>query len=118
MNTTAVMRIPLPQTEQSGRACRFLPPSIGSLPMRSLIALVGIGAVHGTGYRLPDGSHRVMLASRELSSKLPAEVQNWVNEVLQFTYGEGLAMNTVSNETSEGLAQCLVDNAPAESQHG
>jgi len=69
-------------------------------------------------YRLPDGYHQVMLASRELASKLPSEAQTWVNETLQFTHGEGLVMNSVSNTTGGGLPQYLVENVPAESQYG
>jgi uncharacterized membrane protein (UPF0182 family) len=69
-------------------------------------------------YRLPDGYHQVMLASRELAAQLPAEAQTWVNENLQFTHGEGLVMNSVSKTTGGGLPQYLVDNVPAESQFG
>lgn len=69
-------------------------------------------------YRLPDGYHQVMLASRELASQLPSEAQTWVNETLQFTHGEGLVMNSVSNTTGGGLPQYLVDNVPAESKYG
>ena len=39
-------------------------------------------------YHLADGYHQVMLATRELSAKLPAKAQTWVNENLQFTHGE------------------------------
>ena len=69
-------------------------------------------------YRLPDGYHQVMLASRELASQLPSEAQTWVNENLQFTHGEGLVMNFVSNTTGGGLPQYLLENVPAESQYG
>ena len=69
-------------------------------------------------YRLPDGYHQVMLASRELAAQLPSEAQTWVNENLQFTHGEGLVMNSVSKTTGGGLPQYLVDNVPAESQYG
>ena len=69
-------------------------------------------------YRLPDGYHQVMLASRELASQLPSDAQTWVNETLEFTHGEGLVMNSVSNTTGGGLPQYLVDNVPAESQYG
>jgi len=69
-------------------------------------------------YHLPNGYHQVMLASRELASQLPSEAQTWVNETLQFTHGEGLVMNSVSNTTGGGLPQYLVDNVPAESQYG
>jgi uncharacterized membrane protein (UPF0182 family) len=69
-------------------------------------------------YRLPDGYHQVMLASRELAAQLPSDAQTWVNETLQFTHGEGLVMNSVSNTTGGGLPQYLVDNIPAESQYG
>jgi uncharacterized membrane protein (UPF0182 family) len=69
-------------------------------------------------YRLADGYHQVMLASRELASQLPSDAQTWVNENLEFTHGNGLVMNFVSTTTGGGLPQYLLENIPAESQYG
>jgi uncharacterized membrane protein (UPF0182 family) len=69
-------------------------------------------------YHLADGFHQVMLSPRELASQLPAQAQTWVNENLEFTHGEGLVMNFVSNSTGGGLPQYLLENIPAESQYG
>ncbi len=69
-------------------------------------------------YHLADGYHQVMLATRELSSELPAKAQTWVNENLQFTHGSGLVMNFVSKTTGGGFPQFLIQNVPAESTYG
>jgi hypothetical protein len=69
-------------------------------------------------YHLTDGFHQVMLSPRELASQLPAQAQTWVNENLEFTHGEGLVMNFVSNSTGGGLPQYLLEDIPAESQYG
>ena len=69
-------------------------------------------------YHLADGFHQVMLSPRELASQLPTQAQTWVNENLEFTHGEGMVMNFVSNSTGGGLPQYLLENIPAESQYG
>jgi uncharacterized membrane protein (UPF0182 family) len=58
----------------------------------------------------------MMLAARELRlSKLPAGIQNWVNERLIFTHGYGVTMNSVSRFTKEGLPEFTLFNMPVES---
>jgi len=69
-------------------------------------------------YHLADGFHQVMLSPRELAAQLPADAQTWVNENLEFTHGEGMVMNFVSNSTGGGLPNYLLENVPAESQFG
>jgi hypothetical protein len=69
-------------------------------------------------YHLPDGYHQVMLSSRELSERLPAEAQTWVNQKLQFTHGYGLVMSFVSKTVGEGFPQYLLENIPPESAYG
>jgi uncharacterized membrane protein (UPF0182 family) len=69
-------------------------------------------------YHLADGFHQVMLSPRELAAKLPDDAQTWVNENLEFTHGEGMVMNFVSNSTGGGLPDYLLENVPAESQFG
>ena len=58
-------------------------------------------------YHLADGYHQVMLATRELSAKLPAKARTWVNQNLEFTHGEGVVMNFVSKSTPEGFRSFL-----------
>ena len=65
-------------------------------------------------YHLADGYHQVMLSTRELSAELPAKAQTWVNQNLQFTHGEGVAMNFVSKITPGGFPEYLIDNVPPE----
>ena len=69
-------------------------------------------------YHLADGYHQVMLATRELSSELPAKAQTWVNQYLEFTHGYGLVMNFVSKTTGGGFPKYLLENVPAESAFG
>ena len=69
-------------------------------------------------YHLPDGYHQVMLSTRELSAKLPAQAQTWMNENLQFTHGYGVVMNFVSKITAGGFPEFLIENVPPESSAG
>jgi uncharacterized membrane protein (UPF0182 family) len=69
-------------------------------------------------YRLTDGYHQVMLATRELSPELPAKAQTWVNQYLQFTHGYGVVMNFVSKKIGGGFPRYLLENIPAESAYG
>ena len=64
-------------------------------------------------YHLQDGTHQVMLASRELSPALPEAAQTWVNETLEFTHGYGLVMNYVSKTVGGGFPLYLLENVPA-----
>jgi uncharacterized membrane protein (UPF0182 family) len=61
-----------------------------------------------------DGEYRqVMLSARELSAeKLSGEAQTWVNRVLQFTHGYGVALSPVNEITPEGLPNLLVKDIP------
>jgi uncharacterized membrane protein (UPF0182 family) len=69
-------------------------------------------------YHLADGYHQVMLATREVSADLPAKARTWVNYNLQFTHGEGVVMNFVSDITPGGFPEYLIENVPPESSHG
>ena len=69
-------------------------------------------------YHMKDGYHQVMLATRELSPKLPQAAQTWVNEYLEFTHGYGLVMNLVSKTVGEGFPQYLIENVPPTSTQG
>jgi hypothetical protein len=69
-------------------------------------------------YRLADGYHQVMLATRELSADLPAQAQTWVNQNLQFTHGEGVVMNFVTKITTGGFPEFLIENVPPQCSDG
>jgi len=69
-------------------------------------------------YRLADGYHQVMLATRELSRELPSAAQTWVNERLQFTHGYGAVMNLVSKTAGDGVPSYVLDNIPPRSRYG
>ena len=54
-----------------------------------------------------------MLASREINiEKLPAGSRSWVNDRLTYTHGYGVAMNTASRFTREGLPDFLLSDMP------
>jgi uncharacterized membrane protein (UPF0182 family) len=69
-------------------------------------------------YHLADGYHQVMLSTRELSPRLPAEAQTWVNQYLQFTHGYGLVMSFASQTVGGGFPKYLLQNIPPESDYG
>jgi hypothetical protein len=69
-------------------------------------------------YHLADGYHQVMLSTRELSPKLPAEAQTWVNQNLQFTHGYGLVMSFASQTVGGGFPKYLLQNIPPQSDYG
>jgi uncharacterized membrane protein (UPF0182 family) len=56
---------------------------------------------------------QVMLGARELvQARLPDRAQTWVTRRLQFTHGYGVAMNTVSEVTPEGLPRFVIRDIP------
>ena len=69
-------------------------------------------------YHLTDGYHQVMLATRELSPKLPADAQTWVNQYLEYTHGYGLVMSLVSKKVGGGFPRYLLEDVPATSTAG
>jgi len=68
-------------------------------------------------YHLADGYHQVMLSTRELSPRLPAQAQTWVNQYLQFTHGYGLVMSFASQTIGGGFPKYLLQNIPPESDY-
>jgi uncharacterized protein len=68
-------------------------------------------------YHLADGYHQVMLATRELSPRLPAQAQTWVNQYLQFTHGYGLVMSFASQTVGGGFPKYLLQNIPPASDY-
>ncbi|MGB3775392.1 MAG: UPF0182 family protein [Leeuwenhoekiella sp.] len=64
-----------------------------------------------------DGKYRqVMISAREMNAEnLPADSRTFVNERFKYTHGNGIAMATVSDFTSEGLPNFLAKNIPPQS---
>ncbi len=61
---------------------------------------------------------QVMLAVRELEvDQLAEQAQSWINRHLIFTHGYGIALNSVSGVTPEGLPQLLVRDIPPVATH-
>ena len=67
-----------------------------------------------------DGEKRqVMLSARELfPQNLDPEDQNWVNQKLQYTHGFGAAVSPVTEFTTEGRPNFLLNNIPPEGELG
>jgi uncharacterized protein len=69
-------------------------------------------------YMLDGELTQVMLAARELDvDQLAEQAQSWINRHLIFTHGYGIALNSVSGVTPEGLPQLLVRDIPPVSAH-
>jgi len=65
------------------------------------------------------GKYRqVMVSAREMvPSNLPAGSQSFVNEVFIYTHGYGVAMNTVTEFSEEGLPNFLIKDIPPQAQY-
>ena len=63
-----------------------------------------------------DGKYRqVLLSAREVApEKLPAESQTWVNRMLFYTHGIGIAMSPVTEFTPEGRPEFFAKDIPAD----
>lgn len=61
-----------------------------------------------------DGRVRqVLLAARELGGRLPGQSNTWVNRILQYTHGYGLAMSLAAHEDAgEGLPKLVIKDLP------
>ncbi len=62
-----------------------------------------------------DGRLRqVLLAARELGDRLPGQSDTWVNRILQYTHGYGLAMSLAAHEDTagSGLPKLVVKDLP------
>jgi uncharacterized membrane protein (UPF0182 family) len=61
-----------------------------------------------------DGVYRqVMLSGREMDTRrLPQQARAWVNEVLQYTHGYGVAVSPVNRVSPEGLPEFFVRDIP------
>jgi len=65
-------------------------------------------------YVLDGRLRQVLLAARELGDRLPGQSNTWVNRILQYTHGYGLAMSLAAHEDAvgEGLPKLVVKDLP------
>lgn len=65
-------------------------------------------------YMLDGQLRQVLLSSRELAERLPRQSDTWVNRVLQYTHGYGLAMSLAAHEdvSGEGVPKLVVKDLP------
>jgi len=70
-------------------------------------------------YTIGGTQRQVMLSARELmTSRLPAQAHNWVNEHLVYTHGYGLVMTPVNKVSEEGMPEFFIKDIPPESPAG
>jgi uncharacterized membrane protein (UPF0182 family) len=70
-------------------------------------------------YVIGGTQRQVMLSARELmTSRLPVQAANWVNEHLVYTHGYGLVMTPVNRVSEEGMPEFFVKDIPPESTIG
>ncbi len=70
-------------------------------------------------YAIGGTQRQVMLSARELmTSRLPAQARNWVNEHLVYTHGYGLVMTPVNRVSEEGMPEFFIKDIPPESPAG
>ena len=71
-------------------------------------------------YVLDGRLRQVLLSSRELAGELPAQADTWVNRVLQYTHGYGLAMSLAAHDdvTGEGVPKLVVKDLPPVADDG
>ncbi len=69
-------------------------------------------------YHFDDQYKQVMVSARELEvDNLPDQSQTFVNKRFKYTHGYGITLNTVSDFTSEGLPNLLVQDIPSKSKY-
>ncbi len=70
-------------------------------------------------YVIGGTQRQVMLSARELmTSRLPQQARNWVNEHLVYTHGYGLVMTPVNKVSEEGMPEFFIKDIPPESPAG
>jgi uncharacterized membrane protein (UPF0182 family) len=81
--------------------------------LQSIRLYYGFKDVDVDRYQIDNEYRQVMLSARELdTSQLPPQAKTWVNRHLIYTHGYGLALNTVSDVTAEGLPRLLIRDLP------
>ncbi len=69
-------------------------------------------------YHIAGSYNEVMISAREMETgNLPLESQTFVNKRFKYTHGFGIALNRVSEFTSEGLPNLLVKDIPPVSEY-
>jgi len=69
-------------------------------------------------YLVEDRYRQVYLGAREIQfSKLPQAAQNWINQHLQYTHGQGVAMNPAAQAGDEFMTWFIKD-VPPTSEYG
>ncbi len=65
-------------------------------------------------YILDGRLRQVLLSSRELAETLPRQTDTWVNRILQYTHGYGLAMSLAAHEDAagEGVPKLVIKDLP------
>lgn len=64
-------------------------------------------------YEIDGEYQQVFIGARELNTvDLPEQAQTWVNQMLRYTHGYGIAMSQVNAVTSQGQPEYLVRNLP------
>ena len=71
-------------------------------------------------YAIDGRLRQVLLAARELGDRLPGQSNTWVNRILQYTHGYGLAMSLAAHEDAagEGLPKLVVKDLPPAASGG
>ncbi|MDZ7721512.1 MAG: UPF0182 family protein [candidate division KSB1 bacterium] len=69
-------------------------------------------------YRFQDQYKQVMVSARELQvNNLPQQSQTFVNRRFKYTHGNGITLTTVSDFTTEGLPNLLIQDIPPKSKY-
>ena len=65
-------------------------------------------------YVLDGQLRQVLLSPRELAGELPSQADTWVNRVLQYTHGYGIAMSLAAHDdvNGEGVPKLVVKDLP------
>jgi hypothetical protein len=69
-------------------------------------------------YKLDSGVRQVMVSARELSERLPAKAETWLNRYLQFTHGYGVAMSLAAHENENGTPTLIAKDLPPVTTNG
>lgn len=68
-------------------------------------------------YHINGSYEQVFIGARELSTEdLPEQAQTWVNRMLRYTHGYGVAMSHVNKVTSQGQPEYMMKNIPGEGE--
>ncbi len=106
------------QTIDNIRVWDWQPLSETFRQLQQIRTYYAFGDVDVDRYQFGDVDRQVMLAARELSDRLPAKADTWVNRRLQYTHGYGLAMSLAAEKRAEGDPVLTVRDLPPRSESG